>query len=138
MKRIFVITTIMMLSIALGSCKKFLDKPSATKYDSETIFESVSRAEEVVVGCYSESFDKEEYYQLGMGTDECMSTESQTNSKNEVGNYVVDPSIAPTATYTAMYASIEFCNVAIAGIKGMSVAASDTTKLNMLLGEAYA
>ncbi|HEY4063008.1 MAG TPA: RagB/SusD family nutrient uptake outer membrane protein [Puia sp.] len=127
-----------MLSIALGSCKKFLNKPSATKYDSETIFESVSRAEEVVVGCYSESFDKEEYYQLGMGSDECMSTESQTNSKNEVGNYVVDPSIAPTATYTAMYAGIEYCNVAIAGIKGMKVAVSDTTKVNSLLGEAYA
>jgi hypothetical protein len=127
-----------MLSIALGSCKKFLDKPSPTKYDSETIFESVGRAEEVVVGCYSESFDKEEYYQLGMGTDECMSTESQTNSKNEVGNYVVDPSLAPTATYTAMYASIEFCNVAIAGIKGMKVAAADTTKVKSLLGEAYA
>src|SRR5690242_12486055 len=106
MKRISVLATIMMFSIILDSCKKFLEKPSATKYDSETIFESVGRAEEVVVGCYQQTFNREEYYQLGMGTDECMSTESQTNSKNEIGNYVVDPSISPTSTYTAMYARI--------------------------------
>ncbi|HWB92240.1 MAG TPA: RagB/SusD family nutrient uptake outer membrane protein [Puia sp.] len=138
MKRISVLATIMMFSIILDSCKKFLEKPSATKYDSETIFESVGRAEEVVVGCYQQTFNREEYYQLGMGTDECMSTESQTNSKNEIGNYVVDPSISPTSTYTAMYASIEYCNVAIAGIRGMTVNATDRPKANMLLGEAYA
>lgn len=138
MKRIFVITTIALAALSLDSCKKFLEKPSATKFDSETIFQSVSRAEEVVLGCYPQTFNREEYYQLGMGTDECMSTESASNSKNQIGNYVYTASISPTSTYTAMYAGIEYANVAIAGIKGMSVADADKPKLNMLLGEAYA
>lgn len=138
MKRILVLASVTVIVVSLGSCKKFLEKPSATAYNSQTIFENVTRAEEAVVGCYAPTFDTEEYYQLGMGTDECMSTESQTNSKNEVSNFVIDPSITPTNTYTAMYSSIERCNVAIAGIKGMTVAAADQTKVNMLLGEAYA
>ncbi|MFI5157228.1 MAG: RagB/SusD family nutrient uptake outer membrane protein [Sphingobacteriales bacterium] len=138
MKKILVLTSVTVISISFYSCKKFLEKPSATKYNSDTIFDNIGRAEEVVVGCYAQTFDTEEYYQFGMGTDECMSTESQTNSKNEVGNYVVDASLSPKNTYTAMYASIEHCNVAIAGIKGMTVAGADQTRANMLLGEAYA
>jgi hypothetical protein len=139
MKKITVITTIALVSLSMNSCKKFLNEPSVTKDDSQTIFETVSRAEAVVVGCYSQTFNREMYYQLGMGTDECMSTEADNNSKNEVANYIYTPSIAPTSTYTAMYAGIEYANVAITGIKGMSLtSASDQTRANMLLGEAYA
>ncbi len=138
MKKILILTSITVISISLNSCKKFLAKPSATLYDNETVFENITRAEEAVVGCYAQTFDTEEYYQFGMGTDECMSTESPTNSKNEVSNYVLDPTLVPTNTYTAMYASIEHANLAIAGIKGMTVAAADQSRLNMLLGEAYA
>ncbi|BAV05271.1 Starch-binding associating with outer membrane [Filimonas lacunae] len=138
MKKIYILTTVAFAALSLASCKKFLDQPSINKYDSETIFESVGRAEMVVVGAYSQTFNREMYYQLGMGTDECMSTEGTTNSKNQVANYVYTPSISPTSTYTAMYASIEYVNVAIKGLQGMTVADADKTKWNMLLGEAYA
>lgn len=139
MKKILIIAAGTLVAVSLNSCKKFLEKPSPNRYDSQTIFESVGRAEEVVVGCYSSTFNREESYQLGMGSDECMSTESQSNSKNQVGNYVLTASIAPTSTYTAMYAAIEYANVAIAGLPTVPTASTaDVTKVNMLMGESLA
>lgn len=139
MKKILIIAAGTLMAVSFSSCKKFLEKPSANRYDAQTIFESLGRAEEVVVGCYGQTFNREEYYQLGMGTDECMSTESESNSKNQIGNYVYTASIAPTSTYTAMYAAIEYANVAIAGLPGVPVSSdADKAKLNMLTGEAYA
>lgn len=139
MKKSIILSIMAVVSLTLNSCKKFLEEPSVTKFDSESIFQSIPRAEEVVVGCYSSTFNREFYYQLGMGSDECMSTEASTNSKNQVGNYVYTASISPTSTYTAMYAGIEYANVAIKGIQGMSVSSdADKTKVNMLLGEVYA
>lgn len=138
MKKIYLLITVGFTALSMNSCKKFLEQPSVTKYDSQNIFETVDRAEMVVVGCYSQIFNRELYYQLGMGTDECMSTESTSNSKNQVGNYVYTPSISPSSTFTAMYAGIEYANVAIKGLQGMSVSDAQKPKLNMLLGEAYA
>ena len=139
MKKIVNIATLAILVFTTPSCKKFLDLPSKSKFDSETIFDTVDRAEMVVVGCYGQTFNREFYYQLGMGTDECFSTEGETNSKNQVANYVYTPSNIPTSTYTAMYAGIEYANVAIKGLQGMTASSgTEQTKINMLLGEAYA
>ncbi|WEK20148.1 MAG: RagB/SusD family nutrient uptake outer membrane protein [Candidatus Pedobacter colombiensis] len=139
MKRILNIAVVALIMLSTTSCKKFLDLPSKSQFDSETIFETVDRAEMVVVGCYSQTFNREFYYQLGMGTDECLSTEGETNSKNQVANYVYTPANIPTSTYTAMYAGIEYANVAIKGLKEMKAAsAAEKTRIDMLLGEAYA
>jgi len=139
MKKIVNIATLAILVFTTPSCKKFLDLPSKSKFDSETIFDTVDRAEMVVVGCYGQTFNREFYYQLGMGTDECFSTEGETNSKNQVANYVYTPSNIPTSTYTAMYAGIEYANVAIKGLQGMTASSgTEQTRINMLLGEAYA
>ncbi|WP_432713217.1 RagB/SusD family nutrient uptake outer membrane protein [Pedobacter sp.] len=130
----------MALSIlTISSCKKFLDQPSESKFNSGTIFESVGKAEMVVVGCYSQTFNRELYYQLGMGTDECISTEGETNSKNQVANYIYTPANIPTSTYTAMYMGIEYANVAIKGLEGMTgFSDAEQLKINSMLGEVYA
>ena len=139
MKKIFNITCIAATAFLLSSCKDFLEIPSETKFDSETIFETVDRAEMVVVGAYSQTFNREFYYQLGMGTDECFSTEGETNSKNQVANYVYTTSNSPTSTYTSMYTGIEYANVAIKGLQGMNVSSdAEKRKVDMLLGEVYA
>jgi len=139
MKKIYRIFGLAVLILTSSSCQDWLDMPSATKFDSSTIFESVSKAEMAVLGCYSNSFNRELYYQLGMGTDECFSTEGETNSKNQVANYLYTTSNIPTSTYTAMYTGIEYANVCIKGLKGMQgTTTADQEKINMLLGEAYA
>jgi len=121
------------------SCQDWLDMPSETKFDSTTIFESVSKAEMAVLGCYSNTFNRELYYQLGMGTDECFSTEGETNSKNQVANYLYTTSNIPTSTYTAMYTGIEYANVCIKGLSAMQGSTeSEKEEISMLLGEAYA
>ena len=138
MKKTIYTSLILIAFAGLSSCKKFLELPSPDKFNSETIFTSPERAEMAVVGCYDQTFNRELYYQLGMGTDECMSTEGETNSKNQVSNYVYTVSNIPTSTYTAMYYGIEYANAAIDGIQKMSVSPAGQKKLDMLLGEAYA
>lgn len=138
MKKRYIIMITLSLTAALSSCQKWLEMPSDTKFNSETVFTTVSRAEMAVEGAYSQTFNRELYYQFGMGTDACISTEGETNSKNQVANFVYNTSNIPTSTYTAMYTGIEYANVCIKNIPAMSVDASQQKYVNMLLGESYA
>ncbi|MCI1681046.1 MAG: RagB/SusD family nutrient uptake outer membrane protein [Bacteroides sp.] len=138
MKKIINILGLAAVTLTVISCQDWLDMPSDTKVDSTTVFESVSRAEKALLGCYSSTFNRELYYQFGMGTDECFSTESDNNSKNNIGNYVYTTSNAPSSTYNAMYTGIEYANICIKNLPKMSVSESEQKRVNMLLGEAYA
>lgn len=140
MKKILYNISILILSGAmLTSCKKFLDRRSESQFDSQSTFENASKAEMAVLGIYTLTFDRELYYQLGMGTDECISTEGETNSKNMCANFVYSPDIVPTATYTAMYRAIEYANICIKNLSTMKGADdAEQKKINMLLGESYA
>jgi len=71
MKKVINILGLAAIMLASTSCENWLDMPSETKLNSATAFENVSRAEMTVLGCYSNTFNRELYYQLGMGTDEC-------------------------------------------------------------------
>lgn len=135
------ISIILGLAIALSSssCKDFLELPSEKDFDSSTIFEDPGKVEMAILGAYTSTFNAELFYQFGMGTDECISTEGETNSKNQVSNYVYSPAIAPNSTYSAMYAGVEQANVLIKNIPLMSVSDEATKKkLDGILGEAYA
>lgn len=139
MKKIFYIATLVLASSIFTSCEDWLDMPSETSYDSETTFETVSKAEMAVLGIYSSTFNRELYYQFGMGTDECISTEGETNSKNQFSNYAYTTDIVPTSTYTAMYTAIEYANVCIKKLSNMTGSTeAEQKKINMLLGESYA
>ncbi len=131
---------LVMLSLLFSSCEDWLDMPSESKYDSSSVFESVGRAEMAVLACYTNTFNRELYYQLGMGTDECMSTEGDTNSKNQMANYVYTTSNIPTSTYNALYAGIEYANVCIKKLTAMKIGSSesDQQQIDYLLGESYA
>ena len=138
-KIIYNITIVAFVTLSVSSCKKWLDMPSESKYDSETTFQTVDKAEMAVLGIYPSTFNREIYYQFGMGTDECISTEGETNSKNQFSNYVYSPGITPTDTYTSMYKSIEYANVCIKNLVKMTGKDdAEQKKINMLLGESYA
>ena len=138
MKKIKYILGITVIT-TLFSCQDWLEMPSETQFNNNSIFESVSKAEMSVVGCYPSTFNRELYYQLGMGTDICISTESETNSKNQISNYVYTTSNAPTSTFNAMYTGIERANACIKGLSEMKGNTDDEQKeIDMLLGESYA
>ncbi|MGO1244871.1 MAG: RagB/SusD family nutrient uptake outer membrane protein [Sphingobacterium sp.] len=122
-----------------SSCKDFLDLPSEKDFDSSTIFEEVGKVEMAVLGAYTSTFNAELFYQFGMGSDEVFSTEGETNSKNQVANYVYSPAVSPSSTYAAMYAGVEQANILIKNIPLMTgLSEADQAKVDMLLGEAYA
>lgn len=123
--------------LAFTSCEDWLNMSSESKADSSTVFESLDRAEMAVVGAYNSLNTQELGYQLLMGTDECVSTES--NSKYNVSNYdYTNTSSMLNSTYTSMYKAIEYANVCIKNLPAMSVSEGEQTKLNGLLGEAFA
>ncbi|GHE48259.1 RagB/SusD family nutrient uptake outer membrane protein [Sphingobacterium griseoflavum] len=139
MKKYMLCITCSLSLLIVSSCKDWLELPSEKDFDSSTIFEEVGKVEMAVLGAYTSTFNSELYYQFGMGTDECFSTEGETNSKNQVSNYVYNPATSPSSTYTAMYAGVEQANVLIKNIPLMTgVSEADQAKLDMLLGEAYA
>lgn len=139
MKKIIYTAVILATILTFSSCEDWLDMPSETKFDSGKVFENVSIAEMTVIGTYTSTFNRELYYQLGMGTDACISTEGDTNSKNQVANYVYTTSNAPNSTYTTMYSGIEYANVCIKNLKEMKgTSEAEQKKIEMLLGESYA
>lgn len=137
MKKIINILLGMSALLTFASCEDWLDMPSEQKADSSSIFESVSRAELAVMGAYANLHTQELGYQLLEGTDECSSTES--NSKYNVSNYdYTATSSMLNGTYTAMYKAIEYVNVCIKNLPGMSVSESEKATVDALLGESYA
>lgn len=132
MKKFFTIVSVAVLGLGLVACNDFLDIPSQTKFDSASIFQTEGRAEMAVLAAYPAGYNREMWYQLGMGTDEVISTEGLTNSKNQIGNYLLSGSITGSSTYTASYAAIEYANVCIQGLPTME----QTPKVRQLLGES--
>ena len=131
-KSIYIIATAV-LGLGLVSCNDFLDIPSQTKFDSGSIFQTEGRAQMAVLAAYPAGYNREMWYQLGMGTDEVISTEGLTNSKNQIGNYLLSGSITGSSTYTAAYSAVEYSNACIEGLKEME----QTDNVKRLLGESY-
>ncbi len=134
MKKTMICLAAAALALGAVSCEDFLDIPSESKYDSNVIFETTGRAQMAVLAAYHAGYNRELWYQLGMGTDEVISSEGDTNSKNQIGNYLMSGGVTGSSSYTASYTAIEYANVCIRGIEGMP----ETPENKRLLGEAYA
>lgn len=138
MKKIFNILAAATLLAGTTSCEDWLDMPSESSADSESVFATISRADMTVAGCYASLHTQELGYQLLEGTDECASKEN--NSKYNVSNYdYTNLTGMLSNTYTAMYKSIEYANVCISKLEGVS-ASTDAEKIHLdgLMGEALA
>lgn len=128
------ISSLIVLGLVSVSCNNFLDIPSKTQFDSNTVFQTEERAEMAVLGAYNGGWSDEIWYQLGMGTDEVYSTEGVTNSKYQLGNYILSASRTGSC-FSTFYKGIEYANVCIEGILAMSDKSENTDRL---LGESYA
>lgn len=140
MKKIFYkISMVIFIGISFTSCKKWLDTPNPSAFDSETTFANANSAEMAVLGAYAKTFDRDIYYRQGMGTDEDISIEGIGGSKWLLSNYQYSASIIASDVYNAMYSAIEYANVCIKNLNVMTAKDSaEKKKINMLLGESYA
>ncbi len=123
----------------LWSCQDWLDMPSENKFDTVTVFQSISKAEMAVLGAYNDAIAQEMYYQLLSGTDECMSVELN-NSKGIFSRYAYDSSNSSgNSTYNTMYSVIEQANNCIKGLEAMTPANDEEQKkIDQLMGESLA
>lgn len=134
MNKIFSALAVATMALAFTSCEDWLDLPSESKADSESVFSTLNRAEMTVGGCYSNLHTQELGYQFLMGTDECASKEN--NSKFYFANYDY-ATTKLSGTYNSMYKAIEYANVCIANLPNVSVSSeADKIKLDGLMGEA--
>lgn len=138
MKKIFNIIAAGALLTSLTACEDWLEMPSESKADSETVFTTVSRADMTVAGAYASLHHQELGYQLLEGTDESASKES--NSKYNVSNYdYTNLTGMLSNVYTSMYKSIEYANVCISKLDKVPVSTdADRIHVDGLMGEALA
>lgn len=136
LKKTLFATAVSCFLLSVTSCQDWLDMPSYTDPDSETVFQDEDMAELFILGCYRGLIHQEMYYHLGMGETVMHSSEdgSTNNSKYRICNYSYDPMVPATVTtiFKEGYRIIESTNLAISKLKKMS----ETTKRNALLGEA--
>ena len=137
-KKKLVILSVMALSMGMMSCADWLEMPSYTSADSETVFKNEEAAELFVTGCYRGIIPTEMVYQLMAGETVTHSSEDGTtnNGKYNICNWFYDSTSPYTVTtlYNEEYGAIEATNIAIKNLNMMP----ETTKRNSLLGEALA
>lgn len=137
-KKKLVILSVMALSMGMTSCADWLEMPSYTSADSETVFKNEEAAELFVTGCYRGIIPTELVYQLMAGETVTHSSEDGTtnNGKYNICNWFYDSTSPYTVTtlYNEEYSAIEATNIAIKNLNLMP----ETTKRNSLLGEALA
>ena len=137
-KKKLVILSVMALSMGMTSCADWLEMPSCTSADSETVFKNEEAAELFVTGCYRGIIPTEMVYQLMAGETVTHSSEDGTtnNGKYNICNWFYDSTSPYTVTtlYNEEYGAIEATNIAIKNLNMMP----ETTKRNSLLGEALA
>lgn len=133
-----ILLSAVVLSLGMVSCSDWLEMPSKTSADRETVFINEDAAELFVVGCYRGIVPTELYYQLAAGETITHSCEDGTtnNSKYNICNWSYDASSPYTVTtlYSEEYGAIESTNIAIKELGEMP----ETEKRNSLLGEALA
>ena len=125
MKKIVYYIAVALLGLNFGSCSDFLDLPSKSKTDSESVFSSIDKAEMAVLACYTGVWMQDAWYKAQNGTDEMWSTESNSNANNYAANYVLNDQSCPTGIYTTSYSSIERCNSCLKGLRAMSLSGED-------------
>ena len=137
-KKKLVILSVMALSMGMTSCADWLEMPSYTSADSETVCKNEEAAELFVTGCYRGIIPTEMVYQLMAGETVTHSSEDGTtnNGKYNICNWFYDSTSPYTVTtlYNEEYGAIEATNIAIKNLNMMP----ETTKRNSLLGEALA
>ena len=137
-KKKLVILSVMALSMGMTSCADWLEMPSYTSADSETVFKNEEAAELFVTGCYRGIIPTEMVYQLMAGETVTHSSEDGTTNKGKynICNWFYDSTSPYTVTtlYNEEYGAIEATNIAIKNLNMMP----ETTKRNSLLGEALA
>ncbi|MCD8080819.1 MAG: RagB/SusD family nutrient uptake outer membrane protein [Bacteroides sp.] len=137
-RKTLMVSSVVALSLGITSCEDWLDMPSYTTSDTETVFADENTADMFLQGCYRGLVHQEMYYQLGMGETMVHSSEdgSTNNSKYNICNYFYDTTSPYTVTtiFKEQYRIIESTNIAISRLNGMP----ETDKRNALIGEALA
>lgn len=133
-----VLLSALALSVGMTSCADWLEMPSYTSADTETVFKNEEAAELFVTGCYRGIVPSELFYQLLAGETVIHASEDGTtnNGKYNICNWHYDSTSPYTVTtlYNEEYSAIEATNIAIKKLTGMA----ETPKRNSLLGEALA
>ena len=103
-KKQIISLSVLMLSLGMTSCSDWLEMPSYTSADTETVFESEATADAYVQGCYRGIIPTDMIYQLAEGETVSHPSEDGTtnNSKYNLANWFYG-SNSPDWTTTTLF-----------------------------------
>lgn len=135
-KKQLILLSAIALSFGTTSCSDWLEMPSSTSADSESVFVSEATANAYVQGCYRGIIPTDMFYQLAEGETISHPSEDGTtnNSKYNLANWFYgtnSPDWTTTTLFNEEYGAIESANIGIKRLKGMP----ETAKRNSMLGE---
>lgn len=137
------------LTIAISSCKKFLEVEPISSFGNEYVFSNVTNAQKAVLGVYSALGGDQGYgIRLSMyypyDNDEMMGqggTPYPDNERRDIAHFNVQPSNTQLAApFNQIYSGIERANICIDNIPKMAAytngSLADQKELKRLYGEA--
>lgn len=134
----------LLILLALGSCKKFLEPDSPSLSTTAEVFSSVYTARMAVLGVYQDLAGDQGYgIRLSMyfpyDNDETMGPNKVgDNDRGDIAHYTLTPgNLQLYAPYVQLYQGIERANLCIYNIPKMSLYIKGNAQLKRLLGEAY-
>jgi hypothetical protein len=141
------IATAVVGMFVLGSCKKFLDQQPITDVSSEVVFSDVASTYKALGGVYSRlvgdaGFGIRLSLYYTVDNDEMQGpTGAADNDRRDIARYSATPGNAQiTAPFNQLFTGIEYANICIANIPGMTMykSGSDQQKkqLQRMYGEA--
>lgn len=136
MKKQLILLPALALSLGMTSCSDWLEMPSYTSADTETVFANEATADAYVLGCYRGIIPTDMIYQLAEGETVSHPSEdgSTNNSKYNLANWFYgsgSPDWTTTTLFNEEYGAIESANIGIKRLKAMP----ETAKRNSMLGE---
>ncbi len=126
------------LALPLGmiSCSDWLEMPSYSSADTETVFADEATADAYVLGCYRGIIPTDMVYQLAEGETVSHPSEDGTtnNSKYNLANWFYganSPDWTTATLFNEEYGAIESANIGIKRLRAMP----ESAKRNSMLGE---
>jgi hypothetical protein len=141
-----ILSSLVMTTIFLVSCKKFLNQMPITSYGTNVVFSDVPHASQALAGVYAQLSGDQGYgirlsLYYTVDNDETQGpTGNPDNDRRDIARYQATPGIAQlNSPFQQLFRGIEFANICIYNIPNMSQYNNGTDqekKLQRMLGEA--
>ncbi|KIO75838.1 hypothetical protein TH53_18260 [Pedobacter lusitanus] len=133
-------TSLLILSLLLGSCKKYLEEKPNNAIPSTTAITDAGTARAAILGAYDglQSYYSADYITLGTITADNVGFNGTLSEYLQLDqNAIPADNVITVSVYQKIYSTINSANSVIAGLPAVTDPLLNQTEKNKILGEAY-